>query len=438
MKMLLFLLTIPAWAENWPQFRGPAAGGLGQGKTAVEWNGEKSQNVLWKTPIPGLGHSSPVVWGDRIFLTSSVPASGTAALKVGLYGSIGSVNDDGPQKFVVYAIHRKTGKIEWQYTAFEGTPKFKRHPKSSHANPTPVTDGKYLLAFFGAEGLFCLDLNGKLIWKKDLGPLDAGYFQVPTAQWGFSSSPVLFEGKVLIQADVQKDAFLAALDVKTGKELWRTTRKDVPTFGAPAVAPYTADGGKRWQVVVNGWKHIGGYDLNNGQELWRMTGMGDIPVPTPIVANDLILFTSAHGPGRPIYAVKTNAKGDITGNKEFIVWSQERSGNYMQTPLAQDGLAYFCFDNGVLTVFEVASGERVYQQRLGAGNSGYSASTVAADGKLYVTSEDGLTHVIAMGKEFRELSRNELGETVMATPAVANGVLFIRGRQHLYAIGEKK
>src|SRR5690349_7616219 len=260
------LLATLAFAgdANWPQFRGPAASGLGNGSPPVEWDGDTGKSIRWKTPIPGLGHSSPVIWGDRIFVTSAVPAQGESALKVGLYGNIEPVEGEGPQSFNVNCVDRRSGKILWERTAARGLAKVKRHPKSTHANPTPATDGKHLIVSFGSEGLFAYDLNGKALWKKDLGVLDSGFYMVPEAQWGFASSPVINDGKVIVQADVQKNAFLAAVDVANGKELWRTGREDVPTFSTPAVVPYTAAGGRRMQVVANGWKHIGGYDLETG------------------------------------------------------------------------------------------------------------------------------------------------------------------------------
>lgn len=436
--MILFLVAglLLGADSDWPQFRGKAASGIGTGSTPAEWNGESGKNVLWKTAIPGLGYSSPVIWGDRIFLTSSVAASGSAAeVKLGLYGAIQPVKDEGAQSFNVYCIDRKSGKVLWTRTAASGDPKVKRHPKSSHANPTPVTDGKNLIVFFGSEGLYNYDLNGKLLWKKDLGILDSGFFVAPTAQWGFASSPVLHEGMVIIQADVQKDSFLAAFDVRNGKELWRTPRADVPTWGTPAIAP-AAGGGT--QVVVNGWKHIGGYDVKTGKELWKMKGAGDIPVPTPVIDNGLIVVTNAHGPGRPIYAIRTTATGDITGSKEHIAWTQDRIGNYMQTPLLHQGNGYFCFDNGVLSVFQLSTGERIYQERLGGGKSGFSSSPVAAGDKLYITNEEGHTYVIRLGKDYQLIGENDLGQAVMATPAISNGVLYIRGAQHLFAIGAKK
>ncbi len=441
MKLALsILIAIPGAAadSNWPQFRGPSASGVGAGSTVIEWNGESGKNILWKTEIPGLGHSSPVIWGDRVFLTSAVAASGEPALKLGLYGDVRPVEGEGAQSLNVYCLDRRSGKIRWQRTVASGQPKTKRHPKSTHANPTPATDGKHVVVFFGSEGLHAFDMNGKPLWSKDFGVLDAGFFVMPNAQWGFSTSPVIHQGKVIVLADVQKNGFLAALDVSTGKELWRKERNDVPTFGTPVVAPYTAGGARRGQVVVNGWKHIGGYDVESGAELWKLRGGGDIPTPTPVFLDGLVVITSSHGPGRPIYAIRTDAAGDITGNRAAFAWTQEKAGNYMQTPLLHNGLGYFCLDNGVLSVYQLATGERLYQQRLGEGQSGFTSSPVAAGDRLYITNEEGRTHVVTLGREFKEVARNELSEQVMASAAISGDILYIRGRRHLYAIGRKR
>ena len=442
MKLAIVMLSLsPLFAadSNWPQFRGTAANGIGSGTPPTQWSGEKNENILWKAEVPGLGHSSPVIWGDKIFLTTSISADGAAAsLKVGLYGDIKPVEGEGKQNFDVLCYDRKSGKLLWQKTAASGVPKVKRHTKSTHANPTPATDGKHLVVSFGSEGLYTYDLNGKLLWSKDLGTLDSGYYVVPTAQWGFASSPVIHENMVIILADVQKDSFLAALDIKTGKELWRTGRGDVPTWGSPAIVPYTAGGAKSLQVVVNGWKHTGGYDLKTGKELWRLKGGGDIPVPTPIYQDGVVVITSAHGSERPIYAIKTDAAGDITGKKEAMAWKQDKAGNYMQTPLIAGGIGYFCLDSGVLSAYQMSTGERLYQQRLGGGTSGFSSSAVAANGKIYITNEDGHTYVLAQGNAYKVLAENEVGETVMASPAISGDTLYVRGRNHLFAIAEKK
>jgi hypothetical protein len=222
-------------AANWPQYRGPQASGVDASKPVpIRWNVETGENILWQTPIPGLGHAAPIVWDDRVYVATAVSGA-KADLKVGLYGDIESADDNGPQQWRLLALDRATGKIAWNILGKEAAPKVKRHTKASHCNSTPVTDGERIIAIFGSEGLFCFDLAGKLTWQKDLGPMDSGYFDVPSAQWGFASSPVIHEGKVIVQCDVQKDSFLAVFDVKDGREIWRTPRKDVPTWGSPTV-----------------------------------------------------------------------------------------------------------------------------------------------------------------------------------------------------------
>ena len=240
------------------------------------------------------------------------------------------------------------------------------------------------------------------MWKKDFGALDSGFFMAPEAQWGFASSPIIHNGRVIVQADVQKGSFVAAFDVRTGKELWRTPRADVPTWSTPAVVNMNG----RDQVIVNGWKHIGGYDLETGKEVWRMTGGGDIPVPTPIVAHGLVFITNAHGKMAPIYAIKPTATGDISlkegeTSNAHIAWSYLRDGGYMQTPIVVGDILYVCRDNGVLSAFDAKTGVRHYQARLGDGRTGFSASAVAAGGRIYFTSEDGDVYVVKAGTDLR-------------------------------------
>lgn len=423
--------------SNWPSFRGPGATGVADGHTTpTTWSVEAATNVAWKTAIPGLGLSSPAIWGDRLFVTTAISET-DPDLRVGLYGDIDPVMDDSVHKFVVYALDRDTGKIVWSKTAHEGVPKIKRHTKSSHANPTPATDGKHVVALFGSEGMYGFDMKGNQLWKVDLGTLDSGYFQVPEAQWGFASSPVIHDGRVIVQADVQENSFLAAFDVKTGKEIWRTSRDDVPTWSTPTVY----DGESRTEILVNGFKHIGGYDFATGKELWRMTGGGDIPIPTPYVVDGHIFITNAHGPGSPILVIKTGATGDISlkddaRTNDWIPWSRRGGGSYMPTTVVYDGLLYVCRDSGVLSVFDVATGERYYQKRLAAG-TGWTSSPVAADGKVYFTNEEGDTHVVKAGKEFEELAVNDLSEVVLASPAISGEHLFYRTRGHVVAVGKK-
>ena len=422
-------------AGNWPSFRGPHASGLAPGsRPPVEWNVETGNNVAWKTRVPGLGHSSPVIWGDRLFVTTAVSGA-DAELKVGLYGDGRSAVDSGAQSWRVLCLDKNSGELLWQRTAHESEPKIQRHPKSSHANSTAAVDGRHLVVLFGSEGLFCYDLDGRLLWRKDLGVLHSGSFRTPSAQWGFGSSPVLHDGKVIVQANVLEGSFLAVFDAEDGRQIWRRERADHPGWSSPTVHP--TKGGA--QILVNGYKHIGGYDLADGAELWRMRGGGDLPVPTPVVAHGLVFITNSHR-ASAVYAVRLDARGDVslaegaTAN-EHVVWSVDRDGAYMQTPLVVGDLLYVCRDNGVLSCFDAESGRLHYRQRLSSG-TGFTASPVAAGGRVYFTSETGEVHVVAAGTELEILAVNPLGETAMATPAISGDSLYFRTRHHVLAIAE--
>ncbi len=427
----------PQPGVDWPQFRGPHASGVADGFGApTRWNADTGENILWSTPISGLGHSSPIVWGELVCVTTGNSGQDDE-LKVGLYGDITPVADETPQRWEVHCLDKATGTERWSGIAHQGVPAIPRHPKSTHANSTLATDGMHLVAMFGSEGLYGYDLiSGREIWSVDLGVLESGFFSAPTALWGFAASPIIHDGLVVVQADVLNGSFLAAFDVATGDEIWRAERDEVPTWSTPTA--HVVDG--RAQIVVNGFRHIGGYDLATGRELWRMRGGGDIPTPTPVIDDGLIFITNAHGLAAPIYAINEGASGDITpadGTRanDHVVWSQGRDGAYMQTPIVYDGLLYNCRDNGVLSVYEPRTGRRLYQERISRGGSGFSASPVAADGNVYFSSEDGSVFVVKAGPEFEVLAENQMGETLMATPAISEGVLYIRTRGHLVAIG---
>lgn len=422
---------LPPDPESWPSFRGRHARGVADGHaTAEDFEVESGRNLRWRVPVAGLAHSSPVVHGERVFLTSAIKEGGAAELTVGLYGSIAPVKDEGVHEFVVLCIDARDGSTVWSRTAWQGIPHFPRHPKGSFAASTPATDGTRVVAFFGSEGLYCYDVAGELVWKRDFGPLSAGFFMVPDAQWGFASSPVIHEGKLFVQVDVLGDSFVAALDLASGEEIWSTKREDVPTWSTPTVVI-----GEAWsQLVCNGFKHMGGYDLETGEELWKLSGAGDIPVPTPVEAHGLIFLTSAHGLLAPIYAVSANAMGELTRDHEAIRWKDMRRGIYMQTPLVYGAEIYLCNDAGVLTCYDAVSGTEHYRQRLGEGRTGFTASGVAADGKLYFTSEAGAVHVVQAGTAYAPLVVSELGEECMATPAVHKGTIYWRTRGHLVAV----
>ncbi len=432
---LVALLSSPALAE-WPQFRGPQARGVADGQPLpTQWNLQTGENIRWQTVIPGLAHSSPIVWGDRVYVTTAVKP-GAAELKVGLYGNIDPLSEKEVHRWRLLALERVTGKIVWDVVGHEAAPRSPRHPKSTHCNATPATDGRRIVALFGSEGLFCFDTDGNGVWKKDLGPMQSGFFQVPTAQWGFASSPVIHAGKVIVLCDVLTNSFLAAFDLTDGKELWRTPRKDVPTWGTPTIV----EAAGRTQIVVNGWHHTGGYEFATGRELWKLDGGGDIPVPTPVFAHGLIYFTSAHGGLRPTRAIRPDATGDITppkpeGTNAAIVWAHARQGNYMQTPIAVGDRLWGCTDSGVLTCFDAKSGAVQYSERLGKGNQGFTASPVSDGRHLFFTSELGEVLVVRATARFSVVATNAMEETCMATPAIAEGTLFFRTRSKLVAVG---
>jgi outer membrane protein assembly factor BamB len=424
---------------DWPQFRGIKASGVAEGfSVPVTWDAAKRTNVVWITPVPGLGLSSPVVWGNEVFISTSISGKTDANLKVGLYGDIASVEDDTPHEWRIYALDKKTGAVKWQQSVYKGVPKVKRHTKSSHANSTLATDGERIAAFFGSEGLYIFDMKGKLLWKKDLGLLDAGYYMVPGAQWETGSSPVIHDGMVIVQADVQKGSFLAMFDAKDGREVWRVSRTDVPTWSTPTV--HTVNG--QTQILVNGMRQVGAYDFKTGKEIWTLSGGGDIPVPTPVVHEGLIYITNAHGMLSPVYAIKETATGNIslksgeTAN-DGILWSTPRGGGYLCTPLVYRGLAYVVRYNGVLVVFDAKTGEKKYEQRLAGATSAFTSSPVGNDGKVYIASEDGQVFVIKAGPAYELLAMNEMNTPVLATPALSEGKLLLRTQGRVMAIANR-
>lgn len=431
-------LVATAAAENWPQFRGPAASGVDDSQPLpTQWDVTKGTNIRWQTDIPGLAHSCPIIWGDRIYLSTAVKP-GQAELKVGLYGDIEPVQENEAHEWRLIALDKKTGRIAWNNLGYRGVPRIPRHPKSSHCSSTPATDGKRVVAILGSEGLFCFDLDGKVLWKKDLGPMQSGFYMVPSAQWGFASSPIIHEGKVVVLCDVLTNSFLAAFDLANGKQLWRTPRQDVPTWGTPALV----QAGNRNEIVVNGWHSTGGYDFASGKNLWTLDGGGDIPVPTPIFSHGLIYLTSAHGRFRPMRAIKPDATGIITPSdpgqtNAAIVWAYARQGNYMQTPIIVGDHLYGCADTGVLTCFDAKTGETKYSERLTKSGQGFTSSPVSDGRNLYFASEQGVVFVVPATDKFSVVASNELQETCMATPAISDGTLYFRTRSKLIAIASR-
>lgn len=426
--------------SNWPSFRGMQAAGVAEKQNLPDkWDGKTGENILWRTPIPGLAHSSPVVWGQRVFVTSAVSSDPKASFKPGLYGDGDASQDRSTQKWMLYALDKRTGKILWERVAHEGAPLEKRHIKSTYANSTPATNGRIVVAWFGSQGVFAYDVNGRFLWKVDIGRINLGAYDIPTYEWGPASSPILWNNLVILQCDTQDDSFLLALDADTGKQVWKTERDELPSWGTPTVAMTSAGP----ELVTNASNYVRGYDPRTGKELWRLGRSSKITAPTPLFADDKFVIASGRAPERPIFVVKAGARGDLTlpegqTASEAVVWSRTGRGSYMPTPLVYDGILYVLANNGLLDAYDLKTGEEIYRQRLPLVGSGFSASPVAADGKLYLSNEDGEMLVIAAGRKYEHIATNSMGELLMATPALSEGVMYVRSSQSLFAVGRKR
>jgi outer membrane protein assembly factor BamB len=426
-------------AGVWSQFRGQAASGVADGAHLPDaWSAAGGKGISWKTPIPGLAHSSPIVWGDRVFVTTAISSRKDATFKPGLYGDGTASEDVTVHKWQVLSLDRSSGKLLWASTAYEGAPREKRHIKATYANATPATDGRYVVAFFGSQGLYAFDFAGKLVWKRDLGRLDAGAYDSPDYEWGTASSPIIHNDLVIVQCDQQKGSFLTALRLKDGQTAWNTPREELPSWATPTVYPGHA--GMPAEIVTNAPNFIRGYDPETGKELWRLGRSSNITAPTPIFDRDLIVVASGRRPTAPIFVLKAGARGDITLPEGalsggHVVWTREKAGSYMPTPLIYEGHLYVLKNQGILNCYDLRSGELKYEQRLPGVTSGFSASPVAADGKLYLPSEDGDIFVVKAGPKYELIGTNPMGQPLMATPAISGGLLLVRGERDLFAVG---
>jgi outer membrane protein assembly factor BamB len=433
---LVYILVAPAAprlaAEEWPSFRGAGARGVAdeQGLPA-DWDPKSGRNILFKTAVPGLGHSSPVVWGDRVFLTTAVGAK-DESLRLGDEGGIDQAADDTPLSWRLVSIDASDGRLLWQTEAFAGPPRARRHVKASQANATPATDGRTVVAIFGSGGLAAFDWAGKLLWKADLGPLNPGLFGDPASEWGHGSSPVIADGRVFVQVDRHKESFLAAFDIQTGQRLWTVARDERPVWATPLYH----DAAGRPELVVIGGYHVRGYDPATGQERWRFKDEAEVKTPSPFVSDGLLVFAGGYR-GRPLYALKPGASGDVSvaegASGAFLAWRSEPGGPYTTTPLAYRGRVYAVRDEGILTALDAKTGALRYRERTGAT---HSASPVASDGRIYLAAEGGEVLVLRAGDRFEVLSRIDMGEPIFATPAIAHKTLFIRTRGHLVAVAD--
>ncbi|HZY86147.1 MAG TPA: PQQ-binding-like beta-propeller repeat protein [Gemmataceae bacterium] len=423
---------------NWPTLRGPGGSGVADGQhPPLTWDVKAGANVRWKTAIPGLGHSGPVVWGDRVFVTTAVSGDPDPKVRTGNYGDVGSVNDTSKHTWQVLCLDRATGKVLWTRTAHEGVPKIKRHLKGSQANCTPATDGKRVVACFGPEGLYCYDFHGKLLWKRDLSSIDSSFALDEKYEWGFGSSPVIHDGLVILQCDLSKDSFIAAYRLEDGSRAWSTPRDEIPSWSSPVVWR----NGLRAELVTNASQYARAYDPATGKELWRLAKKSEATIPMPVVGRGLVYITSGNRPIQPIFAVRPGAAGDVSlrpdeDRSAHVAWSKLRGGPYMTTPIVYGKYLYVCSNAGILTCYEGETGKEVYKKRLGG--LSYTASPVAADGRLYFTSEQGGVRVVRAGPEFELLAANEVGDVCMATPAIADGALLVRSQHFLFALGQKR
>jgi outer membrane protein assembly factor BamB len=424
---------------SWPSFRGPNASGIAEGQQLPDtWDAGRGENILWRTPIAGLAHSSPVVWGGTVFVTTAVSAKPDATFRPGIYGDGDFSDDRSVHQWKVIALDKKTGKVRWERVAVQGAPADKRHIKSTYASGSPVTDGRIVVASFGSMGVHAFDVNGNFRWKVDIGRINLGAYDLPSWEWGPASSPIIWNDLVILQVDTHADSFLLALKAETGETVWKTERDEIPSWGTPTVAQTPAGP----ILVTNASNFVRGYDPRTGKELWRLGKSSKITAPTPIFSDGLWVIASGRAPERPIFAVRPDASGVLTldageSSNAGVAWSKTGRGPYMPTPLIYKGVLYVLANNGLFDAIDLQTGKDIYRQRLPNVGNGFSASPVAADGKIYLANEDGDVLVVAAGPEFAHLGTNSMGDLVMATPALSEGVMYVRSAKHLFAVGRK-
>jgi len=419
-------------SRDWPQFRGSSAGVAEDSILPTAWSTVK--NVVYTVEIPGRAWSSPVVWGDRIFVTSAVSEGDAEKPKKGLYlGGDRDTASDKSHRWMVYCIDFNSGNVLWEKLAHKGVPKHPLHIKNTYASETPVTDGERIYAYFGNVGLFCYDMDGNELWSKRWGSFKICY------NWGTAASPVLYQGRLFIVNDNEEQSFLIALDKKTGKQIWRVDRDEKSNWATP----YVWENKLRTELVTSGKNKVRSYDLD-GRLLWEVGGMSSIVIPTPFAKQGLLYIGSGYvgDRKRPIYAIRPGAEGDITlkegeHRNKYIAWWQAKAGPYNPSPIVYGDYLYVLYDRGYFSCYDARTGNEVYsRQRIAAGATAFTSSPWANKGKIFCLSEDGDTFVIQAGPEFKVLGCNKLDEMCMATPAALRGSLIIRTISKLYRIQE--
>jgi len=432
----LLLLTISgAGAEiQWPLFRGPDAGAIPDNPALPDtWS--ETENIAWKVPIPGLGWSSPIVWDDHIFLTSAISEAKEAPPAPGLYDEHDHVKAAGEQRWKVFDIDFKTGKIRWERELKRSLPPLLRHVKNSYASETAVTDGERVYVYFGSLGLVAaLDFKGTVIWTRELGAYNT------QVELGTGASPALYRDRLIIVHDNTKQSEILALDKRTGREMWRTNRDETGNWSTPLVWENTL----RTEIVTTGTRRVRSYDLD-GKLLWELRGMSELTIPSPFAKLGLVYISSGYPGGalRPVYAIRPGATGDISlkageTSNAYVAWHQPLLGTYNTSALVYGDYYYTLLDRGFLLCHDARTGRQIYgRQRLAADSSGFTASPWAYNGRIFVLSEDGDTYVVQAGPEFKVLRKNSLDQMPLATPAVLRGSLIMRTQSNLYRIAKQ-
>lgn len=422
----------PRSDRYWPQWRGPlATGAAPHADPPVEWSEER--NVAWKREIPGKGSSTPVVWGDRIFVLTAIPTGEP----LGGTGSPRAADQDrGPpgitpdrvQDFSILAIHRDDGRILWRRTLRQQLPHEGTHPTGTWASASPVTDGRRVWAFFGSHGLYCLDMVGKLLWEKDLGDMRT------RRAFGEGSSPALFDGKIVVNWDHEGQSFIVVLDAASGREIWRRERDEITSWSTPLIVEH---GGRR-QVITSATRRVRSYDLDQGELLWESAGMTVNTIPSPVAGDGLVIVTSGFR-GNALLAIRLDgASGDLTDSRA-IVWRLDRDTPYTPSPLLYDGTLYLLKSNdGIVSSFDAATGERHFGPVRLPEIANVYASPAGAAGRVYIAGREGTTVVLRHGEDFEVLAVNRLGDGFDASPVLVDSELYLRGRRALYRISRPR
>ena len=430
-SILSFLIAatvcVPVGAQSpgerfWPQWRGPSATGVSAtANPPTEWS--ESKNVRWKVEIPGRGSATPVVWGDRLYVLSAVPVAGGVADP---HAPRGGLTPRGTHRFVVMAINRKDGSIAWQHTAREAEPHEASHnDNGTWASSSPMTDGEHVIAPFESQGIYAYDMNGKLVWQKDLGD------KYMRNTFGEGSTPALYKDRLFYVWDHQRESFIVALNKRTGEELWRVKRDEIDTWATPLVVEH----GGGAQVIVPAMNRVISYDAATGNVVWQTAGLTMNVIPSPVFGGGMVFLMSGFR-GNSVKAIRlADAKGDITGTPA-VVWAQDRDTPYVPSPILYDGILYFLkSNNGLLTAVDARTGKAHYQaQRIDAVPNVF-ASPVAAAGKIYIVGREGATAVIKPGPALEVIATNKLDDHFDASPALVDREMYLRGVKYLYSIG---